>query len=167
MTGGWVVMGRIAGVSGIRGWVKLHSHTEPRRGIFDYHPLYLANGDKWQALVLEQAQQRGKGLLAKFAGINDRNSAEALVGCGLAVRREQLPPTAPGEYYWADLEGLRVVTAGGTELGRVERLFETGANDVLVVVGDRERLIPFIRDQVIKQVDLEQKLLQVDWDPDF
>lgn len=167
MTGDWVVLGQIAGLFGVRGWVKLRSFTDPRSGILDYHPLHLAGTDGWRPLTLEQGQPHGQGLLAKFIGIDDRDAAAALVGRELAIRRGQLPPTLPGEYYWTDLEGLRVITPDGVELGRVERLFETGANDVLVVTGERERLIPFVRDRVVKQIDLARGVLQVDWDPDF
>ena len=167
MTGDWVVMGRIAGVFGVRGWVRLLSFTEPRSALLDYDPLYVRSGEDWRPLTVDQGQPHGKGLLGKFVTIDDREAAAALVGHELAVRRGQMPPPAPGEYYWTDLEGLRVVTQEGVELGRVDRLLETGSNDVLVVTGDRERLIPFIREQVVKQVNLDAGVLQVDWDPDF
>ncbi len=167
MTGDWVIMGRIAGVFGVRGWVKLLSFTDPRSGLLDYNPLYVATGDSWQPLTVDQGQPHGKGLLAKFADVDDREAAAALVGREVAVRRGQLPPTAPDEYYWTDLEGLRVVTQEGVDLGQVDRLLATGANDVLVVTGERERLIPFIREQVVKHIDLDQGVLQVDWDPEF
>jgi 16S rRNA processing protein RimM len=100
-------------------------------------------------------------------GFDDRERAATLVGQQICVGRDQMPPTEEGEYYWADLEGLRVVTTGGRELGRVDRMMETGANDVMVVSGDRERLIPFIQGQYVKRVDLEAELIEVDWDPDF
>jgi 16S rRNA processing protein RimM len=163
----WIVMGRIGGLFGVKGWVKLLSYTEPRTALFDYQPLYLAEDSDWRRIELEQGRAHGKGLIAKFIGVDDRDAAAALTGREIAIRREQLPPPAPGEYYWADLEGLRVVTVDGIELGRVDHLFSTGANDVLVVRGERERLIPFLRDQVIRGVDLDGGTLQVDWDPAF
>ena len=83
------------------------------------------------------------------------------------MRRDALPKPAPGELYWSDLEGLRVRTVEGRELGTVSHLFETGANDVIVVKGDRERLIPFLRDSVVREVDLAAGTMIVDWDPDF
>ena len=83
------------------------------------------------------------------------------------MRRAQLPPPGPGEYYWADLQGLQVVTLEGVELGTVSSVFATGANDVIVVRGERERLLPFVQGQVVMEVNLEQRLLRVDWDPDF
>ena len=163
----WIVMGRIGGLFGVKGWVKLLSYTEPRTALFDYQPLYLAEGGSWRRIELEQGRTHGKGLIAKFAGIDDRDAATELTGREIAIRREQLPPASPGEYYWADLEGLRVVTVDGIELGRVDHLFSTSANDVLVVRGDRERLIPFLRDQVILGVDLDAGSIRIDWDPEF
>jgi 16S rRNA processing protein RimM len=106
-------------------------------------------------------------VVLKFVGCDDRDQVIALLQADIAVRRAQLPPPAPGEYYWADLQGLRVVTVDDVELGTVSHLLATGANDVLVVKGERERLLPFVRDQVVVEVNLEQRLLRVDWDPDF
>jgi 16S rRNA processing protein RimM len=105
--------------------------------------------------------------VAALEGIDSRELAAQWINHEVAVRCEQLLPLNEGEYYWADLIGLRVVTKEGVELGQVERLLETGANDVLVVQGERERLIPFLTGLVVKQVDLAQGLLTVDWDPDF
>lgn len=164
---GWVVMGRVAGLFGVRGWVKLHSYTAPRAALLDYDPLYLGSDGQWQAIVLEQGQVHGKGLIAKFAGIDDRDAATRLVDRELAVNRDQLPEPEPGEYYWRDLQGLRVVTLTGVELGRVDHLFDTGANDVMVVHGERERLVPFVEEQVVLEVDLAAGLIRVDWDPEF
>ena len=163
----WVSMGHIGGVYGIRGWLRVVSGTAPREALLDYDPLYLHLDDQWQAFHLEAGQAHGKGLLLKFAGCDDRNRAVQLVGCEIAIQREQLPDPAPGEYYWADLKGLRVITLDSVELGVVAELLETGANDVLVVRGDRERLIPFLQDSVINEVCLEQGIIRVDWDPDF
>jgi 16S rRNA processing protein RimM len=129
--------------------------------------LYLQSGGEWRPVELQEARLYGSGILLKLGGYDDRDAVTRLVGCELAIRREQLPALAPGEYYWLELEGLRVLTVDGLELGRVERLFETGANDVIVVAGERERLIPFIRGDVVKRIDLEQGLIEVDWDPDF
>ena len=160
-------MGYIVGLYGVRGWVKVVSHTEPVEGIVDYTPLYYGRQNRWTALTIEQARAHGKGLVIKFAGFEDRAAAAALVGYDIAVCREQLPDLPPGEYYWADLQGLRVITADGVDLGTVERVFETGANDVLVVQGDKERLIPFLQGDVIKEIDLPRGVIRVDWDPSF
>ncbi|ADE14100.1 16S rRNA processing protein RimM [Nitrosococcus halophilus Nc 4] len=163
----YVLIGRISGVYGIQGWVRVYSYTEPRDNILRYEPWYLQQNGKWIARRLLEGRTQGKGIVVALDGIDDRDVATQWIGREIAVHREQLPPPEEGEYYWADLIGLRVITVQGVELGRVERLLETGANDVLVVQGERERLIPFRKDTIVKQVDLEQGLLRVDWDPDF
>ena len=107
-------------------------------------------------------------MVIKLEGCNDRNQAEALVGAKIAVYRNQLPQLeGPGHFYWADLKGLQVVNTAGVELGVVDYLLETGANDVLVVKGDQERLIPYLWKQVVQDVDLSAKRILVDWDADF
>lgn len=163
----WVVLGRVSGLFGVQGWVRVFSHTEPRAGIVRYNPVFLKRPAGWQAFEIEEGRAHGEGVVLKFAGCDDRDQAMTLLQSEIAVRREQLPPPGPGEYYWADLEGLQVVTLDGVELGVIESLFATGANDVMVVRGERERLLPFIRDQVVIEIDLDQRRLRVDWDPDF
>ncbi len=163
----WVVMGRVSGLYGVRGWVKVFSYAEPREGIAEYAPLYLGAGEDWRVVEVAEARAHGKGVVLRFEGIADRDAAARLVGCDIAVRREQLPEPAAGEYYWADLIGLKVVTVEGIELGVVDHLFETGANDVVVVKGERERLIPFLSGSVIAGIDLGQRVMRVDWDPGF
>ncbi|MFO1431017.1 MAG: ribosome maturation factor RimM [Candidatus Competibacteraceae bacterium] len=163
----WIIVGRITGLYGVHGWVRVFSYTQPREGIGDYRPLYLQSGGDWRPIDVQEVRLHGGGILFKLDGYADRTAATRLLGCDLAIRREQLPPLGTDEYYWVDLKGLRVLTVAGVELGRVERLFETGANDVVVVVGERERLIPFIRGDVIKRIDLAQGLMEVDWDPEF
>jgi len=83
------------------------------------------------------------------------------------VPRSELPDPGPDSFYWTDLEGLTVRTVAGVELGVVDHLLETGANDVLVLKGERERLIPYVRGAVVTDVDLEQGVITVDWDPEF
>ena len=112
-------------------------------------------------------REQGKTLIARLPGLGDRDTARSLIDTEIAVYRDQLPEAANGEYYWSDLVGLSVVTVQGEELGTVERLIETGANDVLVVTGDRERLVPFVVGRYVKSVDLGAGRIEVDWDPDF
>lgn len=166
-SGNRIVLGRVTGLFGVRGWVKVFSNTQPREGIANYSPWQLRLGDEWRSFVVEQGQSQGKGVIVKLEGVDDRDAAAALMGADIAIWREQLPPPAEGEIYWADLEGLEVVTVAGQALGRVSHLLETGANDVLVVRGERERLIPFVRGQVVTEIDLDGGRLVVDWDPDF
>lgn len=163
----WLLVGRISGVFGVKGWIKVYSYTEPRDNIVNYPLWHLKRGGEWQPVKLEAGRKHGKAVVAKLEGIDDRDAALALREVDIAINRDELEQLGPDEYYWADLIGLRVVTLQGMELGRVERLMETGANDVLVVVGDRERLIPYIRGQVIESIDLEAGEIRVDWDPEF
>jgi len=163
----FVEMGRISGLYGVRGWVKLFSHTEPRENILRYSPWYLEIGGRWVPFELRGGRRHGKSVVAHLSGCDDRDAAARLLEHRIAVARDQLPPLAEGEYYWSDLIGLQVVTVGGVGLGAVSDLMETGANDVLVVAGERERLIPFTPGDVVQQVDLAGGVITVEWDPDF
>jgi 16S rRNA processing protein RimM len=162
-----IVIGRIAGLFGVKGWVKLLSWTEPRDKITEYSPWQVQIDGQWREWKMAEGQAHGKGVIARLEGITDRDQAAALMGSDIAVWRSQLGKTRPGEYYWVDLLGLDVQLADGRTLGKVDGMMATGANDVMVVKGERERLIPFIHGQVVKSVDLDKRLIQVDWDPDF
>ena len=160
-----LALGYISAVHGIKGWVKVHSWTRPMEAILDYQPWLL--GEDKRSVKIVDGRKQGKGLAALLPGFEDREQAATLVGLQIFVRRDQLPATAKDEYYWSDLEGLDVHTTKGEVLGRVERLMETGANDVLVIRGEREHLVPFIQGQYVTHVDLECGLIEVDWDPEF
>lgn len=162
----FVVLGRITGLFGVRGWVKLFSETEPRDGVLTYSPWYLRRDGEWVAHRLAEGKRHGKGVVVRLEGYDDRDRARDLIGREIAVLREQLPAAGAEEYYWADLIGLEVSTSDGVELGRVDHLLETGANDVLVVEGERQRLIPFVA-PVVVEVDRDNGRLVVDWDPEF
>lgn len=163
-----VTLGEIVGVRGIRGWVKVYSYTEPRERILEYGPWQLdAGGDERREAVVMEGRRQGRGVIARLEGVTDRDQARALIGARIQARRSQLPPPAEGEFYWTDLEGLRVVNADGVDLGRVKSLFRTGANDVMVVAGDRERLVPFVQGQYVKEVDLDAGEIRVEWEADF
>ena len=160
-----LALGYISAVHGVKGWVKVHSWTRPMEAILKYQPWLL--GEEKKPVKIIDGRKQGKGLAALLPGYDDREQAVALVGQQIFVSREQMPPTGKDEYYWSDLEGLEVRTTKGEKLGRVDRLMETGANDVLVVSGGRERLIPFVQGQYVTRVDLEAELIEVDWDPEF
>lgn len=159
-----VPLGYIAGVHGVSGWVKVHSWTQPREAILDYRPWLV--GDSLEAVEILDGRPQGKTLVARLPGLEDREAARDWVGRTIAVKRAQLPEAPPDTYYWADLEGLVVRTVDGVELGRVANLIETGAHDVLVVRGDRERLIPFVPGRFVTNVALDAGLIEVDWDPE-
>lgn len=163
-----IAVGRISGLYGVRGWVKVFSYTEPRENILEYSPWYLRRDGRWEACRLAGGRRQGKGVTVHLSGVDDRDAAATLVGTEIAVHRQQLPAIPNGEYYWNDLIGLEVVTLEGVRLGRVDHLLETGANDVLVVRDAvRERLIPYVRDAVVRSVDLAGGSIEVDWDPDW
>jgi 16S rRNA processing protein RimM len=171
MTDRQVLVGRISGLFGVRGWVKIYSFTQPIENIFRYKPWHLRSvkqgKDIVDELVVTDSRSQGKALVAQFAGIDDRDLAAELVGADIFVERRQFSGTKPGQHYWSDLVGLPVETADGRLLGQVDSLLETGANDVLVIDGDKRCLVPFVVGQVIKTVDLNAGRIVVDWDPDF
>lgn len=160
-------MGRIVAPYGVRGWVKVRPQTESVDGLLVYPTWWLACQDEWRPRQLVEGRVHGaQELVARLEGIEDRDRAGELRGVPIAVLRSQLPPAPAGEYYWSDLIGLNVVNREGLCLGRVAEIFATGANDVLVVRGERERLIPFVEPYVLK-VDMEASLLTLDWGADY
>ena len=163
----YVIVGQISGLFGVSGWVKVFSYTEPRENITRFSPWIIKTADGWTEVKPEQGKRHGKGVIAKLAGYDDCDMAGKLIGNEIAIRKEQLPELAENEFYWNDLIGLQVINQDKVNLGVVDRLIETGSNDVMVVIGDRERLIPYIMGQVIIDIDLEAEVIQVDWDPDF
>ena len=162
-----VTLGRVNGLLGVKGWLKIFSYTDPRDSIVDFSTWVLRTGNDEQTVELEDGRKHGRTVVVKLKAIDDRDQAEALVGADIAVERDALAPCDPGEYYWTDLEGSTVVTAQGESLGRLDHLFETGGHDVMVVIGDRRRLIPFVQEKVVREVRLEQHIIVVDWDPTF
>ena len=161
-----IVLGRISGLFGVKGWVKVYSYTDPREAVLNYDRWLLSGKDGWQEAVVAEGQRHGKTIIARIDGFDDRDQAASLIGSDIGVPRDDLPETDSGHYYWSDLEGLRVVQRDGTELGRVDYMLETGANDVMVVKGETERLIPFVLDKVILDVDLAKGEISVDWEWD-
>ena len=164
---GHILLGHIAGVYGVQGWVKIYSHTKPVEQILQYSPWQLYIDGQWQTREIVNGRKHGKGVVVQLAGLNDRDEAKALNGTDIAIAREQLPPTEADEYYWTDLVGLNVVNTEGLELGVVDHLFETGANDVMVVKGEQEYLIPFVQPDYITDVDLQNRKITVYWLPEF
>jgi 16S rRNA processing protein RimM len=159
-------MGRISGLFGVRGWVKVYSYTEPREAVLNYDRWLLSRKDGWEEATVAEGQRHGKTIIARIDGYVDRDQAAGLIGADIGVPREAMPETERDQFYWSDLEGLRVVHCDGTELGRVAYLLETGANDVMVVQGEQERLIPFVLDKVVLGVDLDKGEIEVDWEWD-
>lgn len=162
-----IVIGRVSGLFGVQGWVKLFSYTDPRSNLLRFGEVELGGADGWRAARLVEGRPHGKTLVGRFEGISDRDAASPLVGREIAIRRDQLPEEEAGEVYWTDLIGMEVVNVEGEPLGTVDHLLETGANDVLVLSGDRQRLIPFVRDSVVLEIDREAGRILVDWGEDY
>ena len=162
-----IVMARVASPYGVKGWVHVTTYTESPANLLEYAPWYLHRQGQWQVVEVCGGRPHGKGLVVQLAGCDDRDAAALLTGSEIGIYREQLPPRGGDEYYWSDLVGMQVSTTSGELLGVVDDLIETGANDVLVVRGEREHLVPFISGQVIESVDLDTREIRVDWDPDF
>ena len=160
-------MGAIAAPYGVRGYVHIRSFSAPAERLLKLRPWYVGTADNWQAVSLASGRKHGEALVGQLEGFTDRDHAATLRGKLIAIPRSALPPPDDGQYYWADLMGLKVIAKGDVVLGQVERLMETGANDVLVVQGDRERLIPFVKGEIVKRVDLDAGCIEVDWDPDY
>lgn len=169
----YVVLGKLTSAYGVKGWLRVYSYTSPMEGILDYAEWIVQHRGARTTRRLSQGRRQGKGLVASLEGVNSREQAEQLAGAEILLPKQVLPELETGDYYWYQLEGLRVVTLQGVDLGIVDYLFETGANDVLVIKGDahsvddRERLLPFLPDEVIRETDLDAGILTVDWDPEF
>lgn len=167
------VIGRITSVFGVKGWLKVFSYTDPKDGILNYRDWTLLLDGKRIPIRLEEGRRQGQGIVVRLKGIDDREVARTYCGAEIRVPTEQLPELPEGEFYWHQLEGLDVFTVEGECLGKVHHLLETGSNDVLVVhatagsIDQRERLIPYLPDQMVQQVDLKGSRMVVDWDPEF
>jgi 16S rRNA processing protein RimM len=160
-------VGRISGVFGVKGWVKVFSFTDARENILNYSPWLLKKDSEARLVNVIDGSLQGKAVVALLDGVNDRDQAASLMGWDIFITPDQLPKVAKGEYYWSDLIGLTVETRLGLQLGTVDSLLETGANDVLIVKGERERAIPFLQGLTVIDIDLDIGRIVVDWDPDF
>jgi 16S rRNA processing protein RimM len=169
-----VIMGRIAAAQGIKGWVKIQPYTEYLDSLADYRTWWIGHEHgPWREVEVRQCEVHNKTLAAQLPDCPDRNAAEKLKGLLIAVPRSSLPKQADDEYYWSDLIGLEVVNEAGVKLGTVANLLDTGANQVLSVkpVSSKtetggEILIPFVA-TAIRQVDVKNKTIRVDWALDY
>lgn len=169
-----VTLGRVAGVYGVRGWVRVYSQTRPVSKILDYRRWFLERDGEVREVKLLVGRAHGQGIVAQLSdldgnAITDRDLAAGLVGWNIAVDRELLPALPDGEFYWMDLIGLAVCNEQGAALGSVRDVTSNGAQDVLVVVDEAEveRLIPFVRPQIVKEVSLESGRIVCDWELDY
>ena len=163
----WVIVGRFGRPHGIKGLITVISFTEPRDNLLHYPHWYAFIHNQWQAIKLLQLEMNNKFILAQVEGYQDRDKCAYLTNIDIAVKREQLPELSHGEYYWHQLIGMQVVNQQGVVYGTVTDIIATGSNDVLVVVGEKRHLIPYLPDQFVVKVDEKQRVITVDWDVDF
>jgi 16S rRNA processing protein RimM len=175
------IAGKLTGVYGVKGWIKVHSYTEPLDNIFMYQPWFIADACGKISdipISIDDHRLHGKGLIVHIKGVDDRDQALNYCQRFIAVDMGTLPLLPEGDYYWEQLKGLQVLSVyGGRDnapvlLGMISDLMETGANDVLVVIpcensiDKRERLLPYV-DAHVMNVDLAAGTIIVDWDPEF
>jgi len=166
----FIPIGKISGAFGVKGWVKIFSFTEPRNNILNYSPLFISRNGEWIELDVSGGHQQGKGVVMGLVNITDRDQVLPLIGAELAIKKTQLKSLTEDDYYWSDLIGLTVVNLQDQILGQVDSLLETGAHDVLVVQDKEqktERLIPYVMDEIVELVDLDNRVIRVDWDRDY
>jgi len=167
-----IVVGKVLSVHGVRGELKVYSFTEPPANLLDYPRWILRDEQQSRAVALSASRRQGKNLLVQLEGFNDRDQALQWVGFEICVARSELPQLEDGEYYWHQLEGLKVIEQNGRLLGRIEHMLATGANDVMRVLpcpgslDERERLLPYTA-HCVQRVDLAAGELHVQWDADF
>lgn len=171
-----LVVGQLAGVFGVKGWVKVRSFTQPEENILDYRPWRLKTSTGIRTVEIDDYNLRPQGLVVHFKGIDDRDVAAMLGRAEIEVDKAELPDLPEGEFYWHQLMGLKVITGvAGSDLllGRIADMMETGANDVMVIrpnegsVDDRERLVPYVPGMYVERVDLSAGEVRVNWDPEF
>jgi len=165
-----IQLGTIQGVLGIKGWLKIFSFCRPKEQILDYTKWQLRKPGNAGVYEVQEGKLHSNKVVAKLNSIDDRTLAESLVRSEIWVAKSELPDLVDNEFYWFQLEGLTVITIDGEQLGRVKKMMETGANDVIVVqdeIDKKEILIPYVREQVVKCVDLEKKTITVDWQKDY
>lgn len=176
MSSSQILLGHISAVHGVRGWVKLFSHTQPTENLLDYSDWTLRHrGSEQKVRVLDCAGQ-GKKLIALLAlcdeqgeaRLADRDAAALWVGAEIFVDRAVMPESNDDGVYWVDLIGCSVKTTEGIELGAISQMIETGAgHDVMQIEGDRQRLVPFVREHIVTDIDLSSRLITVDWAADW
>lgn len=162
-----VIVGRFGSPHGLAGWLRLFSFTQPTEAIFDYAEWQIQIKNSWSPIKMNAVKRQGERWLVQLEGCTDRDVAIHYVNAEIAIPYAQLPLLPKDNFYWADLEGLTALTTTGVELGTVSSLMETGSNDVLVIQGKKQHLVPFLYPQIVTKVDLEKKQLVADWDPEF
>ncbi len=156
------VIGRLGAPFGIQGWVKLQSYTRPESNITNYQQWTIRTKQGWRSVTVDNIKPQKQGYIVKIAGIDDRDAAANLTHCEIAIDSSTLPSLEPGEYYWSELIGLKVVTENQVELGTITEMIETGSNDVMVIENTQRHLVPYL-DEIITKVDLKAGTMVIDW----
>lgn len=164
----YIIIGKFGRPYGIRGWISLYAESDHQENILRYQPWFISTKSGWQVIDINDCRSHHKNLIVHIQGIETPEEVRTFTDQKIAVLRDQLPALTQNEYYWADLEGLTVTNHENKTLGKITHLFRTGANDVIVVVGDKTRqLIPFIQKEIIEDIDLEHQTMKVNWDTEF
>jgi len=166
----FIPVGKIAGVFGVKGWMKVFSFTQPRKNILSYSPLYLLTKGQWVEAKVTNGRVQGKGIVISLESVTEPDAVSPLIGTELAIKEHQLKPTEEDEFYWSDLTGLKVINVNDEPLGEVDSIVETGAHDVLLVkdkAQNIERLIPFVMGEIVQDVNLDNGVIRVDWELDY
>jgi len=161
----YLPIGKFGKPYGLQGWLKVYGNTE--RDIAEYRPWYIQEGRNWRAVEVTAVEQRGRANIAHIEGVDTPEAVVIYTNKIIGVLRDSLSQLPEHEYYWTDLEGLTVINQEDIVLGTIDYLFETGANDVMVVVGERRHMLPFLPGQVVLDVNLQEKVMRVDWDAEF
>ncbi len=162
-----IVMAKISSPYGVKGWVKIFSFTENLDSLLAYNKFFLSKDQKsWLEKEVKEIKLHGKSIVAKFLEIDNRSEAENFKDYLIGVSKDLLPKLNKGQYYWSELIGFEVLNLKNISFGTVDTFIETGANDVIVVSGDKERLIPYTSNTVLK-VDTGGEKIIVDWDEEF
>ena len=160
-----IYLGKITGAHGIKGWLKIQSFSSPPENILNYPQWIINNQGEEDFYSIEQGRKQNKKIVVKLENIDDRNTAESLINSKILILRSDLPKLSNENYYWSDLVGLSVLNSEEKVIGKIESLIETGANDVMVIITlkDERILIPFVIHEIIKEVNVEQNYIKIDW----
>jgi 16S rRNA processing protein RimM len=160
-----IQLGFVGAPFGVRGWIKLRSHTDPPERLLDHRNLCIGQGSARRTYRIEASGRSGGALTVKLAGVEDRDQAQALRGAQVCVPRSELPQREVKDFYRADLIGCEVVNLDGAGLGIVQHFIESPAQVLMVVRGEQEFWIPAVP-QHLRRIDLEARRVIVDWNAD-
>jgi len=157
-----ILIGKVSGCFGVKGWLKIFSYCDPRENISTYKTWII--GDKLYDSI--ESKKNGKLIVAKLNDVDDKDIAMTFLGQKIEIYESQLAQLNEQQYYWRDLLGLDVVNTAGIVFGKISTMLETGSNDVIIIKGERERLVPYILNKTVVNVDLENRTMVVNWHED-